>query len=126
MFGVVVRYLWSCFWGALSSLWTKAPAKEPFWEERDVPAARVAVVGAGVGGCLAAYFMRRQGGERLDLHVFQRPGCPVGGRTAVIEFCGHTHETGASIIHSSNKYLVDFAKQFGRYGSVLYCTVHVS
>ena len=78
-----------------------------------LPAARVAVVGAGVGGCSAAYFLREHGGEKLDLHVFQKPGSAVGGRTAVIDFCGHTYESGGSILHTSNKYMVDFAQQFG-------------
>ena len=73
--------------------------------------ARVAVVGAGIGGSLAAYFLRQRGGEALEVDVFERG--VVGGRTAVISFQGHTYETGASIIHTSNKYLVDLTKEFG-------------
>ena len=113
MIGVIVRYLLAWFSGLFSGLRAKE-TREPFWNEGDVPAARVAVIGAGVGGCSAAYFLRQQGGENLDIHVFQKPDNAVGGRTAVMEFCGHSHETGASIIHTSNKYLVDFAKKFGK------------
>ena len=79
-----------------------------------IPEARVAIVGAGVGGCSAAYFLRKLGGENLDIHVWQREGSPVGGRTAVIKLDGHSYESGGAVIHSSNKYLVDFAKEFGK------------
>lgn len=73
--------------------------------------ARVAVVGAGIGGSLAAYFLRQRRGEAVEVDVFER--AVVGGRTATFSFQGHTYETGASIIHTSNKYLVDLAKEFG-------------
>ena len=83
-------------------------------EEDDVSPlepARVAVVGAGVGGCCAAYFLRENGGEALKVDVFER--AVVGGRTATFNFQGHVHETGASILHTSNKYLWDMCKEFG-------------
>ena len=74
----------------------------------------MAIVGAGVGGCLSAYFLRELGGQNLDLHVWEKnPAQVVGGRTAVMEFQGHVYETGGSVIHTGNKYLVDLAKKFG-------------
>ena len=79
---------------------------KPFAEGRSV-----AVVGAGVGGCSSAYFLRRLCGDGLDLHVFEK--AVVGGRTDVIEFDGHKYESGGAVMHSSNKYLADFAEQFG-------------
>ena len=39
----------------------------------------------------------------------------VGGRAATHTFRDHTYETGASIIHTSNKYLVNFSKEFGEW-----------
>ena len=83
-------------------------------EDRDLPAARVAVIGAGVGGCFAANFLRELGGQKLEIHVWNKKGSHVGGRTATTEFAGHTFETGASIMHSSNKYLVDAANKYGK------------
>lgn len=74
---------------------------------------RVAVVGAGVGGCSSSYFLRRLCGDQLDLHVFEK--AVVGGRTDVIEFDGHRYESGGAVMHDTNKYLVDFAQQFGAY-----------
>ena len=81
-------------------------------QELPLPAARVAVVGAGVGGCCAAYFLREKEGQALAVDVFERG--VVGGRTATFKFRDHEYETGASIIHTSNKYLVDFSQQFGK------------
>lgn len=80
----------------------KIPKTRPF---------RVAVVGAGVGGCSSAYFLRRLIGDDLDLHVFEK--AVIGGRTDVIQFDGHKYESGGAVMHSSNKYLLDFAQQFG-------------
>jgi predicted NAD/FAD-dependent oxidoreductase len=78
----------------------------------------VAIIGAGIGGCFAAKFLRENGGEKLDIHVFAKKGSKIGGRTAVCQFDGHTYETGACVIHSANKYLVDAAKQHGEYATV--------
>ena len=92
------------------------PAADEEEEEDEEPGlepCRVAVVGAGVGGCLAAYFLRQKGGEAVQVDVFERGA--VGGRTGTFSFQGHTYETGASIIHSSNKYLVDLSKEFGEH-----------
>lgn len=72
---------------------------------------RVAVVGAGVGGCSSAYFLRKLCDDDLDLHVFEK--AVVGGRTDVIQFDGHKYESGGAVMHSSNKYLADFAQHFG-------------
>ena len=77
----------------------------------DLPPAKVAIIGGGIGGCSAAYFLRKNGGEALDIQVFNDG--EIGGRCAVIEIDGKTHEAGASVIHTSNKYLVDFKKEFG-------------
>ena len=74
--------------------------------------ARVAVVGAGVGGCSSAYFLRRLCGDQLELDVFEK--AVVGGRTDVIEYDGEKYESGGAVMHSSNKYLTDFAEQFGK------------
>ena len=84
-------------------------------DDRELPSARVAVIGAGVGGCFAANFLRELGGQNLEIHVWNRKESSVGGRMATTEFAGHTFETGASIMHSSNKYLVDAAKKFCKY-----------
>lgn len=77
----------------------------------NVPPAKVAVVGAGVGGCFSASFLRELGGGTLEIHVYSDG--PVGGRTATLDVDGHLYESGGSLIHTSNKYLVDMAKRYG-------------
>ena len=91
---------------------TLRSATYPFSVRPRATTARVAVVGAGVGGCTAAYFLRQLASDSLEVHVFERD--TVGGRTDVIEYDGHKYECGASEIHSSNRYLVDLAQKFGQ------------
>ena len=86
--------------------------KETIVPPTDFPPAKVAIIGGGVGGCTAAYFIREQCGSSVDISVFNDTEV-VGGRCAVIEFDGNIYESGASIIHTSNKYLVDLRKKFG-------------
>ena len=80
--------------------------------KHDLPKARVAIIGAGVGGCSAAYFLRELGGKNLEIHVFSADG-RVGGRADVVDIDGHLYESGGSVIHTSNKYLVDMTEAFG-------------
>ena len=97
-------------------LWRLLPDEDTEDEEDDaapLEPARVAVIGAGVGGCCAAYFLRKKGGAALKVDVFERG--VVGGRTTTFTFQGNEYETGASIIHTSNKYLVDLSQEFGEF-----------
>lgn len=92
-------------------------------DDSELPAARVAVIGAGIGGCFAANFLREfNGGKNLEIHVWNKKESRVGGRTATTEFAGHTYETGGSIMHSSNKYLVDAVKKYGEQNNCYACT----
>ena len=77
------------------------------------PGAKVAIVGAGVGGCCAASFLRELGGDALEIHVYSVG--PIGGRTATVQVDGHLYETGGSMIHKTNKYLADMTKKYGEY-----------
>ena len=47
---------------------------------KDFPKARVAIIGAGVGGCSAAYFLRQLAGDSLDIHVYSNG--KIGGLEA--------------------------------------------
>ena len=80
----------------------------------ELPKAKVAVIGAGIGGCFAAKFLRENGGSNLDIHVYAKSGSKIGGRAAVFQFHDHSYETGGSVIHADNKYLVDAAKKHGK------------
>ena len=74
----------------------------------------MAIIGAGMGGCFASKFLRENGGKKLEIHVFAKKGSKIGGRTGVCQMDGHVYEAGASVIHTSNKYLSDAAKEHGK------------
>lgn len=67
---------------------------------------RVLVVGAGVAGAFTAYFLRQQLGPEAEIVVWERQARP-GGRVSEMEIAGRRMEAGATLIHSSNRYLVE-------------------
>ena len=58
----------------------------------------------GVGGSTAAYYLSRAV-EDVEITVFS--SSPVGGRLKVLELAGRKYESGGSIIHNTNKYMLD-------------------
>ncbi|CAI5493651.1 unnamed protein product [Closterium sp. Naga37s-1] len=89
---------------------------------------KVCIVGAGIGGASAAFFLRnvsralesavQPSFPEMDIHVFERAG-RVGGRTLLLKVpLGEQAEgdvvkveAGASIIHGKNLHLVRLAEQ---------------
>ena len=80
----------------------------------DYPAGapRIAIIGAGMAGCSAAYFLREIFGDELAIVVFEKAQ-QVGGRVQRRAFAGTAIETGATLIHSSNAYLSTFIETLG-------------
>ncbi|MDI3341634.1 MAG: FAD-dependent oxidoreductase [Sphaerobacter sp.] len=72
---------------------------------------RVGIVGAGIAGSSAAYFVRQVLGDRVEIVVWDRSG--VGGRIREVELAGRRVAAGASIAHSANRYLVQFVAMLG-------------
>lgn len=72
---------------------------------------RVAIVGAGIGGTAAAYFLN----ERLncEIHIFNDHRSTVGGRVSTIDIGGRNYESGGAVIHTSNHYMSSLADKFG-------------
>ena len=72
---------------------------------------RVAILGAGMGGTGAAYFLH----ERLaaDIHVFKQKDESVGGRARTIRVGGRDYEAGGSVFHVSNQYMMSLSDHFG-------------
>jgi len=82
-------------------------------EEKPLKTTRkIAIIGYGVGGSTAAYFLRELLGSSVELHVFGDG--KVGGRTGVVQFVGNKYEAGASIIHKKNRYMSGLSAKFGR------------
>lgn len=73
---------------------------------------RVGIIGAGIAGSSAAYFLRQELGADVEILVFEH-AAHVGGRVHEREVAGVMVELGASIFHSSNRYLTHFVEMLG-------------
>eukprot|EP00742_Colponemidia_sp_Colp-10_P006681 GILJ01007162.1.p1 GENE.GILJ01007162.1~~GILJ01007162.1.p1 ORF type:complete len:465 (-),score=56.06 GILJ01007162.1:63-1457(-) len=73
---------------------------------------KVGIVGAGVGGTIAASTLRDILGQDVEIHIFDR-STVIGGRTRVMDFQGVTVELGASIVHEVNSLFLDAAEKCG-------------
>ena len=72
----------------------------------------IAIVGGGISGCSAAWFLREALGGELELTVYERDA-QLGGRLATIDVGGTPVEAGGTIIHETNRYLAGFVEQLG-------------
>ena len=74
----------------------------------------IAVIGAGIGGSSCSHFIRELFGSQATIDVFEASD-RIGGRLATVKIAGKTFESGGSIIHRDNKYMVDFVKYLGKF-----------
>ncbi|KAK4020758.1 prenylcysteine oxidase [Daphnia magna] len=72
---------------------------------------RIAIIGAGISGTSAAYFLSKTTGLNPKIDIYSKD--PVGGRMATINIHGFDFETGGSILHPRNRYMKQFAEEFG-------------
>ncbi|GLH12183.1 Prenylcysteine oxidase [Gryllus bimaculatus] len=72
---------------------------------------RERIIGGGIGGSSAAYFLQELFGENnLTTDVFEYNR--IGGRLATEVLKGNYYEAGGAIIHPRNKYMSDFVALF--------------
>lgn len=79
---------------------------------RTVLCERIAIVGAGIGGSSAAYFLRALQPD-VEIVVFEK-NPEVGGRMATIDVAGQEFEAGAAILHPRNVYMKNFTEMLGK------------
>lgn len=72
---------------------------------------KIAVVGAGIGGTAAAFYLRQEFGPGVKIDVFE-PGT-VGGRLATVKIGEYEYETGGSVIHPLNLHMKQFIEKLG-------------
>ncbi|CAG5867388.1 unnamed protein product [Menidia menidia] len=72
---------------------------------------KIAVVGAGIGGTAAAFYLRQEFGPAVKIDVFE-PGS-VGGRLATVKIGDHEYETGGAVIHPLNLHMKHFVEKLG-------------
>nr|XP_020643105.1 prenylcysteine oxidase-like [Pogona vitticeps] len=75
------------------------------------PPAKIGVIGAGIGGTSAAYFLRQKFGRDVQIDVFEKG--EVGGRLATLNVEGKYYEAGGSVIHPLNLHMKHFVKLLG-------------
>lgn len=75
------------------------------------PPKKIAIIGGGIGGTAAAYFLRQEFGPAVKIEVFESG--TVGGRLATENIGGYDYETGGSIIHSLNLHMKHFVDKLG-------------
>ncbi|KAK2823721.1 hypothetical protein Q7C36_020321 [Tachysurus vachellii] len=75
------------------------------------PPKKIAIVGAGIGGTAAAYFLRQEFGPGVKIDVYEAG--TVGGRLATENIEGQDYETGGSIIHPLNLHMKHFVDRLG-------------
>ncbi|XP_048399736.1 prenylcysteine oxidase-like isoform X2 [Stegostoma tigrinum] len=79
--------------------------------QEEPPPKKIAVVGAGIGGSSAAYFLRREFGHNVKIDVYEKG--TIGGRLATVTVNGQQYEIGGSVIHPLNLHMQDFVKHLG-------------
>lgn len=75
----------------------------------------VAIVGAGMGGSAASFFLselQAEIGSKVSIDLIEREN-RTGGRVYALPFRGSKYEAGGSILHSSNHYAVSLSRKFG-------------
>ncbi|CAL9683484.1 unnamed protein product [Knipowitschia caucasica] len=72
---------------------------------------KIAVVGAGIGGSAAAYYLRQEFGPGVQIDVFE-PG-EIGGRLSTVRMGDHEYEVGGAIIHPLNLHMKHFVDTLG-------------
>ncbi|XP_028318711.1 prenylcysteine oxidase 1 [Gouania willdenowi] len=75
------------------------------------PPKKIAVVGAGIGGTAAAYYLRQEFGPLVKIDVFE-PGS-IGGRLATVKIGDHEYESGGAVIHPLNLHMKHFIEKLG-------------
>jgi prenylcysteine oxidase/farnesylcysteine lyase len=72
-----------------------------------VSAPDIAIVGGGIAGCSATWFLRQALGESATLTLYERDVL-LGGRLATLDVGGTPVEAGGTIIHETNRYMAGF------------------
>ena len=69
------------------------------------------IVGSGIGGSTAAFYLREVFGDEASIDVFENN--QVGGRLATVKVMGNEYESGGAIIHPANLYMKNFTEMLG-------------
>lgn len=79
--------------------------------EEEPRAPHIAIVGGGIGGTSTAYFMREVFGSGAVIDLYEKH--IIGGRLATVTINGREYESGGSVVHPNNLYMVNFTNILG-------------
>ncbi|XP_060043146.1 prenylcysteine oxidase 1 [Erinaceus europaeus] len=96
---------------SLLGLWLLCGWGYPGSAEPRAPPDKIAVIGAGIGGTSAAYYLRQKFGKDVKIDLFEKG--EVGGRLATLTVLGREYEAGGSVIHPLNLHMKRFVKDLG-------------
>ncbi|OQV15601.1 Prenylcysteine oxidase [Hypsibius exemplaris] len=80
-------------------------------KQRNISPIRIGIIGGGIGGCAASWFLREALDEQAEIVLFEKD--KIGGRVATVNIAGREYEAGASVFHEKNMILQEFLKEFG-------------
>ncbi|XP_078589109.1 prenylcysteine oxidase 1-like [Branchiostoma floridae x Branchiostoma japonicum] len=80
-------------------------------KEAKVGPTNIAVIGGGIGGASSAHYLRKLFGDNVSIDMYEPR--EVGGRLATVKIGDEEFESGGSIIHPKNHYMVKFAEELG-------------
>ena len=69
------------------------------------------MIGGGIGGASSAHYLRKLFGDDVSIDMYESR--EVGGRLATVKIGDEEFESGGSIIHPKNHYMVKFAEELG-------------
>ncbi|XP_052229609.1 prenylcysteine oxidase 1-like [Dreissena polymorpha] len=72
---------------------------------------RVGIIGAGIGGTSAAFFLQQLFGGKVKIDIFEKQH--VGGRLAAVKVGEEEFNAGGTIIHPANLYMLNFTEMLG-------------
>ncbi len=71
---------------------------------------KIGIIGAGIGGCSAAYYLRQKLPDS-EIYIYDKLG-RIGGRLYHRQIANITNELGATFFHTVNKHLMKFVEDF--------------
>ncbi|KAM9306720.1 prenylcysteine oxidase 1 [Pholidichthys leucotaenia] len=75
------------------------------------PPRKIAVIGGGIGGTAAAFYLRQEFGPAVKIDVYESGN--VGGRLATVKIGDYEYETGGFVIHPLNLHMKHFIDKLG-------------
>jgi len=78
----------------------------------NLPSPRIAIIGSGIGGTAASYYIREKFGEEAIIDVYEKEERTCG-RLGFANVGGRLYNSGGCVIHPRNQHMVNFTRIAG-------------